>query len=400
MALMARSDGPVRVAHLVSTLHIGGLEMVVYDLARQRDRSTFDVRVICLGALGDLAPRFAALGVPVESLGWSGQGRARVALRLARRLRALRTDVLHTHNPDPHHIGTLARVMARVPVLVHTKHGRNYPKRPRAVAANRWASRWTDRIVPVSDDAARVAIEIERVAPTKVGVIHNGVDLAQYEVPRRPTSGPMLRAVHVARLNRIKDQPTLLHAARIVLDAVPEFRLDLVGDGERRAELEALHAELGLGDRVRFLGFRDDIQRILAESDLFVLSSLSEGISITLLEAMAAGLPVVATRVGGNPEVVVDGVTGRLVPERNPEALAAAVLDLVRGPEAARRMGAAGRRRVEDEFDLRCVARRYEDLYLALFTRGATAPVATAPARERLGPRSTAPRSLETGTEA
>lgn len=367
---ISKDEEKIKIVHLVSTLGIGGLEMVVLDLARNADRDAFQLHVFCLGEIGALEPRFEAIGVPVESLNWSRRGRSRVILRLFKRLRELRPDVLHTHNPDPHLIGSLAAALARVPVLVHTKHGRNYPNRPRAVRANRIASRLTNCIVPVSHDAARVARDVERVSPRKLHVIHNGVDLRRFAAPQRPERKPVSRAVHVARLNIIKDQESLLRAARIVCDAAPDFRLELIGDGPKRAELEALHGELKLGDRVRFAGFRDDVQRILSESDLFILSSISEGISITLLEAMAAGLPVVATDVGGNPEIVVDGETGLLAPARSPEKLAAAILELIHDPERASRMGQAGRRRVEEEFDVRRVARKYEDIYVSCLDAG------------------------------
>jgi glycosyltransferase involved in cell wall biosynthesis len=223
--------------------------------------------------------------------------------------------------------------------------------------------------VPVSEDAAEVVRDIERVPARKVCVIHNGIDLTAFPTPAAPRPAKGNRAIHVARLNPVKDQPTLLHAARLAADAEPSFRLDLVGDGPARAELEALHRQLNLGGHVRFLGFRDDVRDLLTAADFFVLSSVSEGISLTLLEAMAMGLPVVATDVGGNREVVAEGTTGLLVPAQSPAALAEAMLGLVRDPERARRMGAAGRRRAEEKFDLRRVVREYEELYLSLLRK-------------------------------
>lgn len=339
---------------------------MVLDLARHSNRDYFEPSVLCLREAGVLARRFEEIDVAVESLDWSGRGLAKIILRLARWLRAVRPDILHTHNPSPHFVGAAAGALARVPVLVHTKHGRNHPDQPRAVAVNRIASQFTDCIVAVSHDAAEVARAVERVSNNKVCVIHNGVDLARYACLERKTGVPIRRAVHVARFTSVKDQETLLRAARIVCDAVPDFQLDLIGDGPKRADLEALQSSLGLGDRVRFSGFHDDVQRVLAESDLFVLSSVSEGLALTVLEAMAAGLPVVATEVGGNPEIVANGETGLLVPARSPVKLATAIVELIRDPDRARRLGAAGRRRVEVEFDLRRVSSRYENLYSRL----------------------------------
>jgi glycosyltransferase involved in cell wall biosynthesis len=197
-------------------------------------------------------------------------------------------------------------------------------------------------------------------------VITNGIDLDAFAFSPRPTDGPP-RAVSVARLSAVKDPLTLLLAARHVLDREPTFRLDLVGDGPLRTEVEASIATLRLGEAVRVHGALDDVRAVLSGASFFVLASISEGMSLTLLEAMATGLPVVATRVGGNPEVVADGETGLLVPPREPEALADAMLWMLRRPDARQRMGSAARRRVEDRFDLRHTVEAYEQLYLRGF---------------------------------
>ena len=152
-----------------------------------------------------------------------------------------------------------------------------------------------------------------------------------------------------------------VNAVRIVADKQPDFVLDIVGDGPDRPDLEALCDELRLRAHVNFIGFRDDVHHFLSQAEFFVLSSVTEGVSITLLEAAASGLPIVATNVGGNPEVTVHGETGLLVPPRSPEALALAMLEMLKDSNRARRMGIAGRRRVEQHFDLRRSVARYEE---------------------------------------
>jgi len=164
-------------------------------------------------------------------------------------------------------------------------------------------------------------------------------------------------------LNPIKDQLTLLEAVRIVVDREPSFRLTIVGDGPRRNELHELSQKLTLGDHVVFLGERNDVPQLMARADLFVLSSLQEGLSLTLLEAMASGLAVIATDVGGNRELVTPGQTGFLVPSRSPERLAAAILDLLARPDAVRSMGKQGRALVEREFGVEQMVRKYEQFY-------------------------------------
>jgi sugar transferase (PEP-CTERM/EpsH1 system associated) len=361
---MDNSTDRVSVVHLVSGLNIGGLEMVVLNLARFRNRDQFDLHVLCLEEAGLLAPAFAALDVPVESLGCARLPKGRTLLRLTKRLRQLSPDVLHTHNMNPHIFGVLAARLARVPAVVHTKHGRNYPDRRVAVFRNWFASCFTDRVVTVSEDAATVVREIERVPGRKVHVIRNGIDLERFAFVRRNEDRSGKHAVHVARLNISKDQTTLLEAARIVADAEPEFRLTIVGDGPKREELISLKEKLGLGAHVCFAGERDDVHRFLCDADFFVLSSVEEGIPLTILEAMATGLPVVATRVGGNGEVVIPDETGLLVEPRSPQFLAEAILKLIRNPAGTRQMGLASRLRVEREFNMRDVAQSYESLYL------------------------------------
>jgi sugar transferase (PEP-CTERM/EpsH1 system associated) len=360
-------DRRISVVHVVSTLNIGGLEKVVLDLTRLATRDRFDVSVVCLGEPGVLAPEFAEAGVEVHSLGACSGSRFSSLRRLRRYLIEKRPQVVHTHNPAPHRVGGIAARLAGIPVLVHTKHGRNYPEQWRWRLASRMYSMLSHKVVAVSADAADVACRIEGIPKSKVDVILNGVDLDGY--PFNPTRDrtSQRRAIHVARLiYPTKDQVTLLRAVRIVANEEPEFVLDIVGDGPSRELLVNLGDELKLGGHVRFLGFRSDVADLMASAEYFVLSSKKEGISLTLLEAMACGLATVATSVGGNPEVVADGETGLLVPPESPEALAKAMLALLRNPAAADRMGVAGRARVAERFDLKGTLAKYEDLYVRL----------------------------------
>lgn len=354
---------PVRVAHLVMALDMGGLERVVIDLVRRTDRTRFEPAVVCLKRRGALADQVEELGVPVLSLDCDGRGLPATVSRAVRGLRRLRPDVLHTHNPHPHFVGSLAAAVLRGPPVVHTKHGRNKPGLRGAVLANRVASQLSDVVVAVSEDAAQVARQVERVPRRKVRVVPNGIDLARFPFADRTGRPGPARAVHVARLNPIKDQKTLLEAVRLVADRAPDFHLTVVGDGPLREELHALRDRLGLRDHVALLGERSDVPALLAAADLFLLSSLQEGMSLTLLEAMASGLAVVATDVGGNREVVAHGATGLLVPSRSPERFAAAVLELLPRPEAVHEMGRQGRARVERQFAVESMVRHYERIY-------------------------------------
>jgi glycosyltransferase involved in cell wall biosynthesis len=307
-----------------------------------------------------LAAEIEALGWPVAALGEPPGLRPRIVLRLAQLFRRWRADVVHTHDDKPLLYASLAARLARVPRLVHTKHYGQVPQiTRRQIVMGNLAARLADDFVCVSEQSARLAVE--RGLTARVRTIWNGIDVSRFAYAGPQTGGP---AVLVARLSPEKDADTLLRAAALVARDDPAFRLEIAGDGVCLPDLRARAAELGLNERVRFLGEVRDVPSLLARASVFVLSSLTEGISLTLLEAMARGLPVVATRVGGNPEVVADGETGLLVPPRDPAALAAALLRVRRDPDHARELGRAGRRRVEAHFDVCRMVADYESLYL------------------------------------
>ncbi|HVQ16892.1 MAG TPA: glycosyltransferase [Vicinamibacterales bacterium] len=358
-------SSPLTVVHVVASLDIGGLERVVFDLVTHADRSRVTPRVVCLEHTGDLAPRFVAAGVRVDCLPRT-TGMTRRILRLARFLRDSGADVMHAHNVKAHLHGALAARLAGVPVAVSTKHGRNFPTSSLSRAANRLACNLCSDLVGVSNDCAAIWRDIESADASKVSVVTNGIDLDAFPLWSGTHDDPP-RAVSVARLSTVKDPFTLLEATRRVVDHQPGFRLDLVGDGPLRAEVEAAIRQLRLSDAVRVLGNVDDVGATLRGASFFVLASTSEGISLTLLEAMATGLPVVATRVGGTPEVVSHGETGLLVPPRSPEQLAHAMLWLSRRPDIRRRMGCESRRRVEGMFNVLSTVNTYEEMYLRAF---------------------------------
>lgn len=360
----APSDPRTRVLHLVINLDVGGLERVVLNHVRYADRSRFDVGVICLGAEGRLASDVRALDAPVQALGVHGPRIGTATRRLVAELRRSKPDVLHTHDLAPHLLGSPAARLARVPVVVHTRHCQTGGLTLRQALGLRVASALSSVIVAVSEDSARRLRRSEGVTRSRCRVIHNGVDVAAFSPGDRWTRPPGRRAISVGRLAAVKDYPALLRAARRVLAALPDFQLQLVGDGPERAALESLRAALGLETCVSFLGERHDIPQLLAAADVFALASSSEGLSISLLEALASGLPIVATRVGGNPEIVASGAIGILVRPRDDDALATALISLLNDPARLTSMAHAARLHAEEHFDLRHVVARYETVYV------------------------------------
>jgi glycosyltransferase involved in cell wall biosynthesis len=286
-----------------------------------------------------------------------------------RTIREARPTVFHAHLTTPMgcKYGLLAAALARVPGILGTVHlvpatdaGFRYALSQRLITA------CVQRYIAVSRSIAERLLAGMRVPRCKVQVIQNGIPLGSFGrsgKPVRPAGLPGMPSrplvLTVARLDGQKGHTYLLQAAQ----RIPEVDLVFVGDGPRRMELECQARALGLGDRVHFLGFRSDVPDLLAACDMFVLPSLWEGLPLAVLEAMAARKPVVATAIGGTDETVAHGVTGILVPPADPAALANAIRSLVADPEASRRLGEAGRARVEHEFSVETMMARVEAVY-------------------------------------
>jgi sugar transferase (PEP-CTERM/EpsH1 system associated) len=302
---------------------------------------------------------------------------ARFVVRLARRFRTLRPEVVHSRNWSTLD-AVLAARLARVPVVIHGEHGREATDPQgldgRRRRVRRLAAPLITRFVTVSFDLSRWLVDIVGVPPRKIETIHNGVDLADFASDGRDAGrrvlgigGDTVVFGSIGRLDPVKDHLGLIDAfARL---EQRETRLVIVGDGPCRRALEERCARRDVAGRVHLLGERDDVPALLAVMDVYVLASIAEGISNTILEAMASALPVVATRTGGNPELVEDGVTGALVPVGDPAALARALSTYADDPHVRDLQGKAGRRRATEEFGLERMAARYRRLYVDL-TRG------------------------------
>ena len=365
-----------RVAQVIPSLQVGGLQKVVVRLV-DRFRGRMDHLVLTPAGDGPLRPRFGP-GVDVIALAERPGSPKLNALRMARVFRAWRPDVVHTRNWTCIDAILGAR-LARVPVVIHGEHGREAgdPEGRNALRrrVRRLLAPLVTEFVAVSQDLARWLVEDVGVPAAKVTQIYNGVDTeafspADKEAARR-TLGIRDGAVvigTVGRLDPVKDHRGLLEAFGRTARH-PQAQLVVVGDGPCRAELEQVGRRLGLDGRVLMLGERQDVARILRALDVFALPSVGEGISNALLEAMASGLPVIATRVGGNPELVDDDVTGTLVSPRSAEALAAAFDRYLLDPALIRKHGEAGRQRALRDFSLDRMFGAYDSLYSRLLAR-------------------------------
>jgi sugar transferase (PEP-CTERM/EpsH1 system associated) len=343
----------------------------------------FDFSVYVLDEVGPLGEELRARGVPLRLLGRKPGVDWPLAGRLARALREDGIALLHAHQYTPWFYGSVAAALGwGRPRILFTEHGRHFPDSPRAkrILFNKCLTPFTDGFVAVSAFIRDCLRDNEGLDEKRIRVLYNGIDPARFDahpdrlaLRREQGLGENDPVVGTpARFAPVKNHATLLEAFRLVVQRLPEAKLVLAGDGPLRAELQARAHELGIEKSVRFLGVRRDVPALLRTWDVFCLSSLSEGTSVTLLEAMASGLPSVVTAVGGNPEVVRDGETGRLVPSRNAEALASALLDTLTDRAEAQRMGAKGRERVRERFTLSRMLKGYAGLYREILEGGRT----------------------------
>jgi sugar transferase (PEP-CTERM/EpsH1 system associated) len=351
----------IRIVHVTFGLEVGGQEKLLVEFARHRDADLFELPVVSLADRGALAHELERFDTQVVTMGQPSGLKLILLWRLLRLFEHLRPSVVHTHDARSlFYAGPAARA-ARVPILIHTRHGRDCHLKPRNVVVGRQLARLVDHYVCVSDDV-RAQCAAQGIAPRRLLTIKNGIDLARFCFKGPAPAGPV---VAVARLNPEKDVANLVRATAILAETASDFRVDVAGDGPCLDELKRLARELSVDGRIRFLGEVRDIAGLLAGARMFVLPSMSEGIPLTALESMACGLPVVATEVGGVPEVVVDGVTGLLVPPADPAALAQSVMKIWEDRALGYQMGVAGRRRAERCFDIRRMVAEYEALYLA-----------------------------------
>ncbi len=373
------------IMHVIHVLSTGGLENGLVNIINRMPAEDFDQHIVCLTRADDFASRVTNPSVSVHELDKREGHDFRLYWRFWRLLGQVRPDIIHTRN-----FGTLEMQLLGLrrwrAGRVHGEHGRDmFDLEGRHKGYNRFRrfmSRFVHRYIAVSQDLRHWLIDTVEIPRSKVVQIYNGVDQTRF----RPVedkdragfpsafAGPKVLLVGtVGRLATVKSQETLVRAFAALCGQRPGQReqlgLILVGDGPRREALETLARELGIADRCWFAGDRSDVGALLCQLDIFVLPSLNEGISNTVLEAMACGLPVIATRVGGNPELVEDGRSGCLIGVGDETALTRRLTELLDDRESRLEMGRVARRRIEDRFNWGNTVREYTAVYEALLSR-------------------------------
>jgi glycosyltransferase involved in cell wall biosynthesis len=357
------------VLHLIETGGPGGAERMLVSLVERLDAARYR-SIVCLPYRGWLRTELESRGFETIVLPQRGVADVRWFSGVLQLIKEYRVALMHAHEFAMNTYGTLVSLVAGAP-LIGTVHGKNYyPERWRRRVAYRWVARRAV-MVAVSEDLKGFLCRRLGICHQNIVTLYNGVDCDAYQ-PRTGASCAIRNELGLAgrpvigtigNLYSVKGQQYLLDAATLVTRAVPDATFVILGRGDLLDMLKERARALGIEKRVMFLGYREDVAALLQAIDVFVLPSLSEGLPLALLEAMAAAKPLVATEVGGIPEVVVDGETGFLVPPKNPEALAEKILLLLTDAELARRLGRHARLRVEERFSIASMVRAYEALY-------------------------------------
>lgn len=363
----------VTVCQVLHSLNIGGAEVLAARISRElSDRFRFVFA--CLDELGTLGAELQSEGYPVEVLDRRPGFDRRGARRLAAWFRSQHVNVIHAHQYTPFFYCLASGMLRRRPPVLFTEHGRWFPDYPRRkrMLFNRLFLRATDRVVAVGEHVRQALIVNEGIPAGRVELVYNGVDLDRFCASEgrrdeiRRTLGLHegdFAILQVARLDALKDHRTAVCALAATLPSAPNAVLLIAGEGPEEAIVREEIARQGVGQRVRMLGLRRDVPQLVAAADAFLLTSISEGIPVTLIEAMAARLPIVSTRAGGVGEVVVDGETGRLAEPGDVATLAEALAELANAPHLCHALGAAGRQRAEAMFTQSQMTASYAALY-------------------------------------
>lgn len=367
---------PIHVLQVVHSLIVGGTERVVSDLVRAFNDGEFRTSVCCLDGLGELGEELRREGIKVHVLG----RKPGLDLTLISRVRALyrqeSVDLVHAHQYTPYFYSATAALSAGLTPVIFTEHGRHWPDylRMKRAVVNQFLRLTTGAYTAVSEFSRQSLIRYEKIPAKAIQVIYNGIKrdaMSAHVNDRRRIrcevglEDEAVLVLSIGRLDRIKDFATLIRAFSLIAKRSPNVRLWIAGDGDPayKTELAELISQLDLQRQARLLGTRRDVDRLLAASDLFALSSISEASAMTILEAMAAGRAVVATRTGGNAELVVQGETGILVPVGNISAMAEAMVRLLNDPNQRARMSENGREKVKKDFSWDLSVAQYRNLY-------------------------------------
>jgi len=360
---------PTSILHLIDDLNLGGAERVMATLVNLLPRQRF-YPIVCSLENGIVADQLRKKGIEVIILPKCRAYDFVFLVKLIRLIRKKRIRLIHAHLLISHIYGWLASRLTRIPMII-TIHGKSFMDWKHGNKVFRFVAKHSNKIITVSNNIKAEVIKRLTLSTDNFICIYNGVDLSKFQ--HKTSSETLKRNLNinssdlivgsVGGLRPVKDYPCLLKSIPIVLKEFPKTKFIIVGDGPLRNSLQSITRSLRLENNVLFLGWREDISELLTIFDIFVLSSKTEGISISILEAMASGLPVVATNVGGNPEVIEDGKTGFLVPQADSQSLAKAIIKLLKDGHLRKTMGKNARKKAEEKFSLQVSVDKHIEVY-------------------------------------
>lgn len=365
------------VVHLIYRLDFGGLETLLAECVNRMPVEKYRHAIVCLTDYSDFSKKITRPDIEIFALHKPPGLGLETHYAIWKLFRRIKPTILHTYNISALEYAAVA-TLAGVPVRVHAEHGRD--------ASDPDGTNWKynflrrlllpfiDKVVPVSGDLRRWFKETIGVVDTKNCLINNGVDTSRFSVAINNSDGNQSHFPEncfvigtVGRIQDVKNHAGLIDAFIILRESqatqIEQLRLIIIGDGPLLTDLRAKVIEAGIGDYVWLPGARNDIASLMQTFSVFAMTSLAEGTPVVVLEAMASGLPVIATRIGGMPEVVIDNVTGKIVPVSDPQAFSTAVAEYISTPALLQKHGAAGRRRIEDTYSIDAMLDAYTGLY-------------------------------------
>lgn len=363
----------IKLLYLISRLDIGGMERQLLTLVSNLDREKFDIDIVYFQGDGHLKSEFESLGCRVKKFNVTGPWDISIYPKLYSHIKRKEYDIIHTHSLKADLWGAIVGSLTRTPLIISTVHNNEERLLGNPFVRfleKRVIGRVDNTIVIVSDGVGRFLMEKAGISKDKMKRVYYGMDASDVEIDKdkdiRQEFGidgdaPLVGCI--GRLTEQKGHIYLIQAAKNIVENFSEVKFLIVGKGELERSLKKLVRDSGLDSNFIFTGFREDVYSIIDKLDLVALPSLWEGFGLVLLEAMAMGKPVVATNVGGIPEIIQDGETGILIPPRNPDALADAIIKLLKDKGLTQRMGEAGRRRVKENFQAARMTKEIEHIY-------------------------------------
>ena len=369
-------ESKITVLHIFTSLPVGGAEMNLLNIVRNIDREKFHIVVCCLGKEGEIGERIKDLGVELVSLGAGRIGTLNVPLLLRLRsfIKKKKFDIVHTHMYHANLYGRTAAWLAGSPVIIAHIHNIYQKRKLHRIVINRLLSNITDRVITGNRIVMKDVISFDRVPENMIEVLAWGIDTELFTKEQNRTANREAMGFrsddyvigNVARLEEAKGQRYLIKAVRTMKELGLNVRCLIIGSGSLEKELKSLALESRVAGDILFLGTRHDLPQLFSAMDAFVLPSLWEGLPLALLSAMASGLAVITTDVGGIKDVIIDGVNGLIIPQSDPQAIADAVGRIYRDRGLAAKMSERSRQEAIVNYSARALTKRLEEIYIGL----------------------------------